>query len=151
MSLVPTWAYASIFGEGFTSEAPGSPSDIRLRVFTIYTREESCERSPVVDHFKIIPSPLYLEIGDRIHRTNVNEWSSEIVVEAYDENDRFLPSVPIFVSLIDEDGIATLRSDWDYFEATHEGEAILTITWACPNQDNEPIEANSPIVVVSNK
>ncbi|MEM6484532.1 MAG: hypothetical protein AAF662_06055 [Pseudomonadota bacterium] len=140
-------ALGGIFGEGYSSSLPGGPSAIYFRAFTIYTRQEACETSGIPAKLKILPNPIQLRIGDRIHRSNVEQHPSEIVVEAYDEHDAFLPAVPITVSTIDTSNITTSRSDWNYFEATKEGKAEVSVSWACSTADGNALEARASVVV----
>lgn len=145
--LIPTSASAAIFGEGFSSPTPNAPADIRFRAFTIYSLESACEASAAVERLNIMPNPLFLAIGDRVHRSN----ESVIVIEAYDENGEFLPSVPLVINLFDDQNTTTSRSDWDYFEAVREGEARLFTFWACAKQSTQGVEASARIVVTDNK
>jgi hypothetical protein len=103
-------AAGGIFGEGYTSAEPGGPATIRFREFTIYTAQEACETSPLPTELRILPNPLRLKVADRIHRTNGDEHASELVIEAYDKDGLFLPSVPIVVNLIDVESVVVSRS-----------------------------------------
>jgi hypothetical protein len=140
-------AAGGVFGEGYSSAEPGGTAAIHFRVFTIYTGQEACEKSPVPTELRILPNPLRLNVGDRIHRTNGDEHASELVIEAYDKDGLFLPSVPIVVNLIDVQSVVVSRSDWDYFEAIRAGEDELVVGWACPGPDGSPVEVRIRILV----
>ena len=146
---VPPAAIAGIFGEGYSSAKPGAPSAVYFRAFTIYTGQEACEKSPVPVELRIFPNPLQMSVGDRIHRSNVDEHPSELVIEAYDKDGAFLPAVPVVVNTIDAQNVVGARSDWDYFEAIREGEAELVVGWACAAPDGEPVEARIRILITS--
>ena len=149
--LVPSglWASGGIFAEGYSSPAPGAPSQISFRAFTIYTWQDACAKSGTPSELKVMPNPITLNVGDRIHRTNVSEQRSEIIVEAYGARGLFLPAVPIIVSTVDPNGVLANRSDWDYFEAVGEGEAELVVGWACQQSGGAPLQASVRIIVTS--
>jgi hypothetical protein len=149
--LVPSglWASGGIFAEGYSSPAPGAPSQISFRAFTIYTWQDACAKSGTPSELKVMPNPITLNVGDRIHRTNVSEQRSEIIVEAYGARGLFLPAVPIIVSTVDPNGVLGNRSDWDYFEAVGEGEAELVVGWACQQSGGAPLQASVRIIVTS--
>jgi hypothetical protein len=144
---IPLAAASEIFGEGYSSARPGGPAAIYFRAFTIYTAQEACAKSPVPAEFRILPDPLELNVGDRIHRTNGHEHASELVIEAYDQDGTFLPSIPIIVNLIDVQKVVASRSDWDYLEAIRAGEDELTVHWACPAPDDSSVEKRIRIFV----
>lgn len=146
-----TSASGGIFGEGYSSSLPGGPSALSFRAFTIYTAEEACETSSIPAKLKIFPNPIQMGVGDRIHRSNVKQRPSELVVEAYDEHGVFLPAVPINVSILDTNNVITSRSDWDYFEATKEGEAEVFVSWACSTADSSTAEAHAQIYVSTSR
>lgn len=146
---LPSAAAGGVFGEGYSSAVPGGPAAIHFRAFTIYTGQEACAKSPVPAELRIVPNPLQLNVGDRIHRSNGHEHVSELVVEAYDRDGVFLPSVPIIVNLIDVQSVVASRSDWDYFEAIRAGEDELVVYWACPAPDTSSVEKRIRIVVTS--
>ena len=75
--------------------------------------------------------------------------SSELIIEAYRDDGKFLPAVPIIVTTVDVQNVMTTRSDWDYLEAIREGEDELVISWACRTPDGVPLEARVRIVVGS--
>lgn len=139
--------FAEIFGEGYSSLEPGAPADVRYRAFTVYTLEEECAGHPRPARLTAFPDPVRLSIGDRIHRTNVSPQQSELVIEAYDASERFLPSVPIALDIADGQRTVESRSDWDYLEAVREGKGGLRISWLCPNPDDAAIEAHVRIMV----
>ena len=149
MLILPISAIAGFFGEGYSSMAPGGPSDISFRAFTIYTQQEACEKSAHPTELRIIPNPLILKIGDRIHRSNVNVHQSELVIEAYGKSGDFLPAVPIIVSMNDVQNVTVSRSDWDYFEAIHAGQGELVAAWACDTRDGRQLEARVRLIVTS--
>jgi len=146
---VPLAAAAGIFGEGYSSAEPGAPSALHFRTFTIYTLQEACRKSPVPAGLRIFPNPLRMSVGDRIHRSNVSEHPSELVIEAYDKNGAFLPAVPVVVNTLEVSNVVGSRSDWDYFEALREGEDELAVFWACAPPDGTPVEARVRIIVTS--
>ena len=145
----PLSASGGIFGEGHSSPAPGAPSEISFRAFTIYTLQDACKESAAPAQLKVLPNPITLRVGERIHRTNVGEHWSEVIVEAYGASGRFLPAVPIIVSTLDPSGVIGDRSDRDYFEAIAEGEAELVVGWACAPPGTAPVRASVRIVVAS--
>ncbi len=146
---VPLAATAGIFGEGYSSAEPGAPSAIHFRAFTIYTGAEACRGSPVPVELRVLPSPLRMSVGDRIHRSNVDRHPSELVIEAYDKDGAFLPAVPIVVATVEVQNVVGSRSDWDYFEALREGEDELVVGWACSAANGTPVEARVRILVTS--
>jgi hypothetical protein len=145
--VIPLAAAGGIFGQGYSSAQPGDPAAIYFRAFTIYAGQEACEQSPVPAEFRILPDPLQLKVGDRIHRTNFDEHTSELVIEAYDKDGLFLPAVPIHVDLVDVQSVVESRSDWDYFEAVRAGEDELVVSWACAAPDGSPLEERVRILV----
>lgn len=148
--LLPSVSEAQLreaFGEGYSSAAPGGPAAIHFRAFTIYTGQEACAKSPKPAELRIVPNPLQLQVGDRIHRSNGDAHVSELVIEAYDEDGSFLPSVPIIVNRIDVQSALASRSDWDYLEAIRAGEDELVVYWACPAPDGSAVEARIRIFV----
>lgn len=148
--LIPSFATAEIFGEGFSSATPNTSADIRFRAFTIYSLESACVGSIAVEKLSIMPNPLFLTVGDRIYRSNVNALTSEIIIEAFGKNGEFLPSVPLIISINDDQNAIISRSDWDYFEAIREGEARLITSWACASQNVQEVEASARIIVTDN-
>lgn len=147
--IVPAAVSAAAFGEGYSSMISNGPADIRFRAFTIYTLQEACDSSPAVAELRIFPDPLILKIGDRIHRSNVNSQTSELIIEAYGNDGEFLPAVPVIVSTVDVQNITSTRSDWDYFEAVREGEDGLIVAWACPTPGGQQLETRVRVVVTS--
>ncbi len=143
-------AFAGAFGEGYSSTVPGGSANINFRAFTIYTRQEACEKSPFPSELRVLPNPLILKIGDRVHRSNVSNESSELSVEAYGSSGEFLPAVPIIVSTADVQNVTASRSDWDYLEAVREGEGELVVSWACTSPDGQQLEARVQIIVTTN-
>lgn len=133
--------WAGSFGEGYSSATPNAPARIHYRAFTIYTAEEACAKSPTPARLTILPARLSLRIGDRLYRHEGNE----LIIEAYDETGRFLSAVPILVDVFAEEGVVTGRSDWDYLEATAEGEGELRVRWGCPS--DTPIEQRARISI----
>lgn len=147
--LSPLTVFAGDFGEGYSSMIPNGPSDIRIRAFTIYSNQEACDLSAVVAEFRVYPNPLILNIGERIHRTNDNTQTSELVIEAYGTNGEFLPSVPVRLSTMDIQQVTATRSDWDYLEAVREGEDDLIVQWACATSNGVHPLAKVRIIVNS--
>jgi hypothetical protein len=145
----PLSASGGIFGEGYSSPAPGAPAGISFRAFTIYTGQEACAKSAVPSELKVLPNPIMLKVGERIHRTNASARRRELIVEAYGANGQFLPTVPIIVSTLDPNGVIANRSDWDHFEAIAEGEAELVVDWACQPAGGTPLRASVRVVVGS--
>jgi len=144
---MPAAVAADIFGEGYSSSEPGGPSAIFFRAFTLYTGQEVCDRSPLPAELKIFPNPLRMKVGDRIHRSNVDEHPSELVIEAFDKDGAFLSGVPIIVNTVGVQNVIETRSDWDYFEAIQEGEDELVVSWACATAGGVPVEGRVRIVV----
>lgn len=142
-------ARAGIFGEGFSSAEPGTPSAVYYRAFTIYTRQEACEKSIRPVELRISPDPIYMKIGDRVHHSGLNGRPSDLVIQAYDAQGSFLPSLPIVVDVIGKDHVTDSRSDWDYFEAVAEGEDELRASWACATSGGQPVEARVRILVTA--
>lgn len=73
-------------GQGYSSAEPGAQISAGQRAFTIYTHQEACDRTAYPS--RIIARPLELEVGDKFRL-------SDPVVEAFDEDGNFLPSVPL--------------------------------------------------------
>ena len=140
---------AGIFGEGYSSAEVGTPSPIYFRAFTIYTGQEACEHSLRPVEFKILPNPLRLTIGDRVHHTGLDGRPSDLVIEAYDAEGAFLPSVPVTVAVISKDNVTDSRSNWDYMEAVRDGQDELRVVWACTAADGRTVETRIPILVTS--
>ncbi|MDT8398599.1 MAG: hypothetical protein RQ899_08300 [Pseudomonadales bacterium] len=147
--LLPVSGFAGIFGEGYSSAVPGESANISFRAFTIHTRQEACEQSAFPSELRIFPSPLILNIGDRIYRSNASSQASGLVVEAYGPRGEFLPEVPIIVSTVDVQNVTSSRSDRDYLEAVQEGEDDLLVSWACASPDGQQLEARVRIIVTS--
>jgi hypothetical protein len=68
----PLSASGGIFGEGYSSAAPGAPAGISFRAFTIYTGQDACAKSALPSKLKVLPNPITLRVGERIHRTNAS-------------------------------------------------------------------------------
>ena len=135
-------AQGSVFGEGYSSSAPGAPSEIALRAFTIYTLQDACAKSAAPSELKVLPNPIELRVGGRIHRSNVDEQRSELIVEAYGADGGLLPRAPIIVSTLDAHGVTRSRSDWDYLVAVAEGEAELIVESPCQApRGTRPVES----------
>ena len=147
LPLLPISVHAGVFGEGYSSSAPGKPASISYRIFTIYTRQEVCEESTTPSELHILPNPILLKTGDRIHRSNTDSQVSELVVEAYGPNGEFIPSVPIIVSTVDVQNVTATRSDLDYLEAVKPGEDELEVSWACPEPTGRGVAAQVRIIV----
>jgi hypothetical protein len=139
LNVSPAWAWT--FAEGYSSSAPGASSRIFYRAFTLNTSQ--CARSPVPKAISIRLDRSSLEIGDRVHR---NE-RSELIVEAYDAESRFLPAVPIIVQVLADHNVLGSRADWDYFEAISSGEGKVLVRWAC----GTPVVEGSVQVSVANR
>lgn len=127
--LAASPASAFMFAEGHSSAKPGASAALSYREFTIYLAEEACAHSPVPSRIEVRLARSSLSIGERIHRTS----SSELIVEAYDEEGRFLPEIPILVDVDAPLDVAGSRADWDYLEARGAGEAKVVVTWLCGN------------------
>jgi len=149
--LLPFACMAGQFGEGFSSMVPGGQSDISFRAFTIYTLQEACEKSAVPAELRVLPNPLVLKVGDRIHRSNASPSQGELIIEAYGEDGEFIPAVPVIVSTMDVQGVTAARSDWDYFEAIRTGEDDIVVAWPCTQPDEPWLEARARLLVVSDE
>ena len=149
--LLPFACLAGEFGEGFSSMVPGGHSDISFRAFTIYTLQEACEKSAVPAELRVLPNPLVLKVGDRIHRSNASPSQGELIIEAYGEDGEFIPAVPVIVSTMDVQGVTAARSDWDYFEAIRTGEDDIVVAWPCTQPDEPWLEARARLLVVSDE
>ena len=147
VSTAPCVASAGVFGEGYSSAEPGSASVVHFRVFTIYTRQEACDESPQPVELRISPDPIQIQVGGRVRHTGQNGRPSDLVIEAYDSQGSFLPSVPITVDVVPRDNVTLSRSDWDYFEAVGMGADELRATWACVAPDGQSVEARVRIQV----
>lgn len=147
--FLPCACLAGVFAEGFSSKVAAGPSDIGLRAFTIFTLQEACERSAVPAELRILPNPLVLKIGDRIHRSNASANQSGLIIEAYGHDGEFLPAVPVIVSTMDVQGITESRSDWNFLEAVRVGEDDIVVAWPCTQPDEPWLEARARLVVVS--
>lgn len=147
LQLLPLSVHAGVFGEGYSSSAPGTPASISYRIFTIYTRQEVCEESATPSELRILPNPILLKIGDRIHRSNTDSQVSELVVEAYGPSGEFIPAVPIIVSTVDVQNVTSTRADLDYLEAVKPGEDDLEVSWACPEPTGRGVAAQVRIIV----
>lgn len=115
------------FAEGYSSREPGTSAEIWYREFTIYIAKEACARSPIPTRIRVALNRPSVSIGERIHRTS----ASELIIEAYAEDGRFLPRVPLTVNVDAPLDVGKSRADWDYFEATGIGEVKVTATWLC--------------------
>lgn len=120
-------ASAFTFAEGYSSAAKGASARLYYRSFTIYTGEDACAHSAVPASFTIHADPLDLRVGGRIHRNG----ESELVIEAYDAEGTFLPSVPVVVNVVADSNVIESRADQDYFEALAAGEGQVTVSWFC--------------------
>lgn len=144
-------ASAGRFAEGYSSAEPGAPSEVYHRAFTIYSLKEACGESLRPGTFRISPDPIHMRVGDRVHHSSPQGRPSDLVIEAFDAQGGFLPSLPIIVDVTGRDGVVASRSDWEYFEAARAGEDELRVTWACATQDGEPGEASVRILITSGR
>ncbi len=124
-------SHAAIFAEGYSSAVQSTAADIRFRAFTLYSREAACNVAPAIAEIKVLPDPIRLQVGERIHRSNVTNIVTELIVEAYNSDGEFVPGVPIIVELLDNNGVTATRSDWNYLEAQQAGVAELLVRPAC--------------------
>ena len=130
LNASPIWAQG--FAEGYSSELPGEPARISNRAFTIYTKQDVCLASDTPTRFQLHQSAISLKVGDKIYRGG----RTTLVIEAYGEDGRFLPKVPIELLVIQESDILASRSDWDYLEALNEGTAEILIRGSCTGEQN---------------
>lgn len=145
--LVPIPASARTFGEGYTSAEPGGHADVRFRAFSVPMWPQMCDESPRPVELRVLPNPIVMSIGDRIHRSNVTTRESELIIEAYGQDGEFQPQVPITISTTGLHGILDSRSDWDYMEAVATGEDELVVSWICDSGDGAPVQARVPMIV----
>lgn len=138
-------AGSGAYGEGFTAPAPGTDSEIYWRAFSLGNHPEICAASTVPAQFRA--KSVTLRIGQRLQRSE----RSGVVIEAYNAGGDFVAHVPIIVSMLDPQNIATAGfwDDGDYLKANREGEAELLVTWACASNDRPPVELRVSIVVVA--
>ena len=127
LALYTSSAAGFTFAEGTSSAELGVPAQIFYRAYTIYTLQEACDRSAVPASLSVRLTHRKVSVGTRVHRDS----GSELIVEAYDEGGKFLPSVPIVVAVLADPGVIGSRSDWDYFEALTPGEAEVRVSWIC--------------------
>ena len=149
--LLPCACLAGAFGEGFSSKQPGAPSDIGARAFTIYTLQEACEESAIPAEIRVLPEPLVLKVGERLHRSNTSPAQSELIIEAYGEDGEFLPAVPVIVSTLDMQNVTESKSNWNYLEATRTGEDSIVVAWPCTPPGEPWLESRARLVVISNE
>jgi hypothetical protein len=127
LALYAGTAAGFTFAEGTSSSEPGAPAQVFYRAFTIYASQEACAQSPIPRSLSVRLTHAQLTVGTRVHRDS----ASELIVEAYDETGKFLPSVPIVVSVLADNSVIGSRGDWDYFEALGPGEAEVRVAWLC--------------------
>ena len=140
LGIAPTSAWAWHFAEGFSSPAPGFHVNTGYRAFTTVTGPEACAISPTPAEFRFKPSGIDLTVGTRIYR-------SVLVIEAYDKEGNFLPSIPINVELIEADDLLASGSDWTYAEGVRPGKGKVVVSWRCPAE--YPISATAEITVTA--
>jgi len=56
---------------------------------------------------------------------------SAFTIEAYDENDYFLPEVPVRIEVLAQDGMLNARSDEEYVEVASFGQASFLVSYYC--------------------
>lgn len=142
--------------EGYSSAQPSVPANIYYRAFTIYTLQEACEKSPKVSTLSIRLPNTRIQVGDRI-KTNAPDDStvSDLVIEAFDAEGHFLPSVPVHVGAgsqgrtVDFDpGIIYRDASMDYWEARLPGKFDLEVSWACSHDAQSVVQDSVTIDVV---
>ncbi len=110
--------------EGFSSGERGSAASLANRAFTIYTAEDACASSMIPAGFQVNLFNASLQPGDRI-------YFEDIIVDAFDDFDQFLPRIPIQIVVMAEAGKLRSRSDWDYVEVEDAGPITLLAQFYC--------------------
>lgn len=122
LSLCPmkSWHMA----EGFSAEERSSLASLENRIFTAESALEACANSSIPASLKISLVNDSLVIGDKLN-------FEDILVEAFDESGDFLPSVPVIVSTLSQDGMLSAHPDWEYVEVFSYGFATLMVSTYC--------------------
>jgi hypothetical protein len=154
--LLSFFPVVAVCQEGYSSAQPSIPARIYYRVFTIYTHQEACEKSPKVSVISLRLPSTRMRVGDKI-KTNSPDDSivSDLVIEAFDEDGNFLPAVPVYVmavsqgKTIDYDpGILYRDGSMDYWEARSPGKFDIGVSWACPSSPQNVVQDSVTIEVV---
>jgi hypothetical protein len=130
---------AWFFAEGYTSDTVDTAAKVDHRAFTIVGGQEACDKSPMPAEFRVKPRSIYLKIGDRLYR-------DDLIIEAYDEDGKFISSVPIVIQILGRDDLLKGGSDRDYVEAVSTGTGRLLVGWRCPG---EPVQVSVTILVTA--
>lgn len=130
---------AAFCDEGYSSATLSSFANVYSRAFTIYTHVEACGKAPEVSEIEINYPKEIIKVGDRIQANSSDDSIvSDFIINAFDEDGNFLPSVPIFVyvnlpvSTLDSGPEVIYRdSSINYWEARKTGEFSIEVVWAC--------------------
>lgn len=142
--------------EGFSSAEPSIPANIYYRAFTIITLQEECEKSPEVSKITLRLANTTIEVGDRVHSNSPDDSTvSDLVIEAFDDEGNFLPSVPVHVGAgsqgrtIDYDpGVIYKDASMEYWEARKPGKFDIGAIWACSSNPQKVVGDTVTIQVV---
>jgi hypothetical protein len=129
-------------GEGYSSEAKGTPAEIYHRAFSLGNWQGICAESKFPTKIRVLPNPVQLRVGDRL---KLGERSA-LIVEATDSKGKFLGHVPIMVDIRNPSLSFQGRGDWDYLKAVRQGRAMLRIHTACGDEKRNVI-AETMLVV----
>lgn len=110
--------------EGYSAKELGAPATLGKEAFTIDTAQDACDLAAIPSSLKISLPNTTPRLGDKI-------YLEDISIEAYDENENFLPELPVLVKVLSQPDMLMARSDWDYVEVYAIGYATFMVHFYC--------------------
>jgi hypothetical protein len=140
-------APAAVCEEGHSSAQPSAPATIHSRAFTIHTLQDACDDSPTVSSLVLTLRSTRIHVGDRINTNTVDNASvSDLIIEAFDADGNFVPSVPVYVGATSQGktqeydpGIVYKDASMDYWEARLPGKFDIEAGWLCVSDTQQAV------------
>ncbi|WP_226665151.1 hypothetical protein [Microbulbifer aggregans] len=97
---LPGWG--GVLAEGRSSVTHDATIEAGGRMYTIYRGQEACAKSPSITQLEVDPDEIRVRVGDA--------WQpDQLVVRAFDAQNRFVPGAPLVVSLYEDPELVDTR------------------------------------------
>ncbi|MCK7596573.1 hypothetical protein M0G74_04715 [Microbulbifer sp. CAU 1566] len=134
--------WAGMLAEGRSSVTEDATIEAGWRMYTLYTGPEACEKSSPIAHMEVEPGEVRVRVGET--------WEpKQLVVRAFDTQNRFVPAAPLTVSLYEDSELVDIRGSDSKVRGVRAGWMLLVIQGICAGASGQdPPKVEIPFVVV---
>jgi len=126
---------AGVIAEAASSRKPNEVIQAGYRMYTIYTGQDACNKSPKARKLEVVPVSVDLNVGDKWH-------PRLLVVHAYDYEGSFIPESPLLISIEERNDLVDTRGSEGYVKAIAAGRVLIQVQSYCDREPSKKVYLN---------